>query len=318
MHPFSLGWSSLWYSGPTCTACSFFRSLESLSDTHLLQLVPYPLPLSFVSSGLSLSGRSFFSLILCVSQSNKLCFMQVHRRIRCRGSLGNLGRLSSWVQKCESTCPISSFCMGLSANTWVFNAVSLKTGICPEWLQPWQCWAVWCPSPLQNGRYIKSMWLKWLQGCTTPSCIHLLLWYHRGSICLDLFSSDVGDNAAIHPEAQQFSRFSSVDDLVPHVLSSGEKWTTKRSHLCGCVALRQWKGNWCNPRELHCSPKAAAMRQSLHERQIPDGLYQQGHFNGQELLMVVPFKGCPFVFKASTSLLLGTRNVKGKSPGPLK
>lgn len=57
---------------------------------------------------------------------------------------------------------------------------------------------------------------------------------------------------------------------------------------------------------------------SLDERQVPEGLYQQGHTDGQELFLVVPFKGCPFVFKASTSLLLGTRRVKGKSPGILK
>lgn len=60
------------------------------------------------------------------------------------------------------------------------------------------------------------------------------------------------------------------------------------------------------------------MRQSLGERQVPEGLCQQGHIDGQELLLVVPFKDCPFVFKASTSLLLGTMSAKGKSPGPLK
>lgn len=65
-----------------------------------------------------------------------------------------------------------------------------------------------------------------IAGCTTSSCIHLLLWSHRGSISLGLLSPDVGGSAAIleskHPKAQESPRISSMDDLVPDVLSSGE------------------------------------------------------------------------------------------------
>lgn len=64
-------------------------------------------------------------------------------------------------------------------------------------------------------------------GCTTPSCVLLLLWSHSASIYLGLFSPDVGGNAAIfeskHPKAQEFPRISSVDNLVPDVSSPGEE-----------------------------------------------------------------------------------------------
>lgn len=251
--------------------------------------------------------------------------MKVHSHIRCRGSLGNLGRLSSWVQECKSSCPILSFSVGLSVNTWGFNAISVKPGTCLEWLQPWQCCAVWCPSPVQNGSVC---------GCSdcrvyhsfmhTPASVvsqgfHLswfILSWCRRYCCHPWIqtpkSSRISQNFQrgwLSPRCLIFRRG------VNHwALSSLCLWGSKRriDLTQGNSAAAQRRG--CLP----CCPQAAAMGQSLGERQVPEGPYQQGHIDGQGLLLVVPFKGCPFVFKASTSLLLGTRSVKGKSPGPLK
>lgn len=57
------------------------------------------------------------------------------------------------------------------------------------------------------------------------------------------------------------------------------------------------------------------MKQSLDERQISNVLYQPCHTTGQEPLVVIPFEG---MFKASTSLHLSTKSVKGKSSRPMK
>lgn len=130
-------------------------------------------------------------------------------------------------------------------------------------------------------------------GCTTPSHGHLLLWSHKGSICLGLFFPDVGGNAAIlesnHPKAQAFPRISSVDYLVPDVylqerVNPPSTVTTVAVWLCSSerrIGLIQGSSSAAQRRRcLPCHPQAASMRQSLDERQAPEGLYKQGHTDG--------------------------------------
>ncbi|KAI1239451.1 hypothetical protein IHE44_0012573 [Lamprotornis superbus] len=88
-------------------------------------------------------------------------------------------------------------------------------------------------------------------------------------------------------------------------------WRLQFTHIAS--PLYTVKGELICPKETPLQPRGgdacpAAMRQFQDERQAPEVLYQQAHIDGQELFLVVPFKGCPFVFKGSTSLLLGTRN----------
>jgi len=118
--------------------------------------------------------------------------------------------------------------------------------------------------------------------------MHLLLQFPTGPIYLGHFSPVMGDGAAIleskHPNAQEYARISSVDDFIPDFLSSGvnhqPQSTVEAMLLCSSerIYLSQRSSSAAQRRGcLQWSPQAAAIKQSLEERQISDVLSHLGH-----------------------------------------
>lgn len=192
-------------------------------------------------------------------------------------------------------------------------------------------WAVQSPSCIQNGRQQK-IYVK--PDPEVTSGLHCILMHastsmvsHRSHLSWPVFScnrrrccrpwiqSPKGSKICQNFQRRWLSPRSLQEDSSepPAVI------TVEAMLLCSSerrIYLTQGSSTMARRRgHLQCSPQPAAMEQSLDERQISDVLYHPGHITDWEPLMVGTFKG---TFKASTSLLLSMRSMRGKSSRPLK